>query len=310
MEKTADNIDLLIVGGGPAGLTAAIYAARAKLKTVILETGLPGGQIRDSHRVDNFPGYGTIKGSDLGDRFAQQAMDAGAQLQRFTKVLSLRLTAQEKLVETKKALYQPQAVIIATGAAPKKLPIPSEAAFLGKGVHYCSICDGSNYEGRVVGVVGGGNKALEEALSLAKIADKVVMIRRNDSFNGEKAVIDEVLHHPKIDVRFNWDLVDVEGDDFVEAAQLVNTKTGDKERLPLSAVFGAVGMEPKTDFLRDQLPLTPEGYIVTDDLMQTALTGVFAAGDVRQKAFRQITTAVGDGSIAALSAEKYISKLK
>lgn len=309
MDKEHQKLDLLIIGGGPAGLSAAIYAARAKLNTVVLETGLPGGQIRDSHRIDNYPGYSNIKGSDLADLFAVQAVNAGAQLLKFSKILQLHLTEHEKLVETKKALYEPAAVIIATGATPKKLPIPSEQTFLGKGIHYCSICDGAAYEDAVVGIVGGGNKALEEALSLAKITKRVIMIRRNDAFNGEKSLIDEVHQHPKMEVRYNWDLVDVEGPEFVEAAWIQNMKTGEKERLPLSAVFGSIGMAPKTEFLKDILPLTPEGYILADELMQTAIPGVFAAGDVRQKNYRQITTAVSDGSIAALSGEKYIRRL-
>ena len=309
MDKEPQKIDLLILGGGPAGLSAAIYAARAKLNTVVLETGLPGGQIRDSQRVDNYPGYSGIKGSDLADIFAEQTAKAGAQLQKFSKILQMKLTESEMLVETKKAIYLPKAVIIATGASPKKLPIPSEEAFLGKGVHYCSICDGAAYEGAVVGIVGGGNKALEEALYLAKIAEKVIMIRRNDSFNGEKALIEEVNNNPKIDIRYNWDLVDVEGTEFVEAAWIQNTKTGEKERLTLSAVFGSIGMDPKTAFLNDILPLTQGGYIITDNLLQTNIPGVFAAGDVLEKTYRQITTAVADGSIAALNAEKFIRRI-
>ncbi|MEI6580271.1 MAG: FAD-dependent oxidoreductase, partial [Eubacteriales bacterium] len=213
-----------------------------------------------------------------------------------------------KTVETKKVIYNPKAVIIATGAVPKMLPIPSEAQFYGKGIHYCATCDGAMYEDSVVGVAGGGNSALEEALFLTNFASKVIMLRRYDYFNGAAASIEAVLKHPKIEVMFNWDIVDVAGEDFVTSALLRNTKTGEEKSVELSAVFGYIGTEPKTELFKADLTLNKQGYILTDENLQTNIKGVFAAGDIREKTVRQITTAVADGTIAALNAEKVIKQ--
>jgi thioredoxin reductase (NADPH) len=310
MDKTIRNLDLLIIGGGPAGLSAAIYASRAKLDTVLLETRLAGGQLRDSYRIENYPGFPSVTGAELSKLFAEQAQKTGADIQNFSRVLDIRLTEEEKTVETKKIIYKPKAVILATGAMPKKLPVPSEERYAGKGVHYCATCDGANYEGSVVGVVGGGNSALEEALLLARYASKVIMIRRRGYFNGEKAMLDEITSNPAIEVLFHWDLVDVEGEDFVSRAVIRNTQTGEEKKIELSAVFGSIGMDPQTGLFKDCFQLLPGGYIPTDERMQTPVKGVYAAGDVRYKEYRQITTAVADGTIAALSAEKYIRLTK
>jgi len=308
MDKTLHTPDLLILGGGPAGLTAAIYAARAKLDVVLLETVLAGGQLRDTKAIENYPGFQSITGEDLAERMAQQAKELGAKLVNFSPLLAVSLAGDVKTVETKKAVYNPKAVIIATGAVPKRLPIPSEADFYGKGIHYCATCDGAMYENSVVAVAGGGNSALEEALFLTNFASKVIMIRRYDYFNGAAATIDAVLGHPKIEVLFNWDLVDAAGEDFMTSALLRNTKTGEEKSIALSAIFGYIGTEPKTALFKPDLTLNEQGYILTDENLQTNIKGVFAAGDVREKAVRQITTAVADGTIAALNAEKSIKQ--
>jgi len=310
MDKTLQTPELLILGGGPAGLTAAIYAARAKLDVTLLEMILTGGQLRDTKGIANYPGFKTITGEELADLMAEQAKALGAKLVNFSPIQAVSFTDDSKTVETKKALYQPKAVIIATGAVPKRLPIPSEAQFYGKGIHYCATCDGALYENSVVGVAGGGNSALEEALFLTNFASKVIMIRRNDYFSGAAATIDAVLNHPKIEVMFNWDLVDTAGEDFVTSALLRNTKTGEEKSVALSAVFGYIGTEPKTELFKTDLTLNPQGYIITDENLQTNIKGVFAAGDVREKTVRQITTAVADGTIAALNAEKFIKQRK
>lgn len=306
MEKQIKDLDLLIIGGGPAGLTAAIYAARAKMDMVLLENQLLGGQVRSSYTIENYPGFKTISGADLADIMTEQAKELGAKIESFSQILNVNLSDTEKVIETKKAIYKPKAIIISTGATPKKLPIPNEDKFSSRGIHYCAVCDGAMYEGSVVGVVGGGNSALEEALFLTKFASKVIMIRRYDYFKGEKATIDEVMNNPKIEVMFNWDLVNVEGENFVNKAIIKNTKTDEEKQIELSAVFGYIGTEPKTESFKEHINLTPQGYILTDESMQTNIKGVYGAGDVREKQFRQITTAVADGTIAALSAEKYI----
>lgn len=308
MNKEIKELDLLIIGGGPAGLTAAIYAARAKMNIVLLENQLLGGQVRNSYTIENYPGFKTVSGTDLADIMTEQAKELGAKIESFSQIINVTLNDEEKVVETKKYIYKPKAIIISTGATPKKLPIPNEEKFSSRGIHYCAVCDGAMYEGSTVGVVGGGNSALEEALFLTKFASKVIMIRRHDYFKGEKATIDEVLNNPKIEVMFDWDLVNVDGEDFVNKAFIKNTKTGEERQIELSAVFGYIGTEPKTDLFKDYLKLTPQGYVITDENMQTNIKGVYAAGDVREKQFRQITTAVADGTIAALAAEKYIAE--
>lgn len=310
MDKEIKELDLLIVGGGPAGLTSAIYAARAKMDMVMLENQLLGGQVRNSYTIENYPGFKTVSGSELADIMTEQAKELGAKIESFSKILNVSLTDDEKVIETKKFIYKPKAVIISTGATPKKLPVPNEEKFSSRGVHYCAVCDGAMYEGSVIGVVGGGNSALEEAVFLTRFASKVIMIRRYDYFKGEKAMIDEVMNNPKIEVMFNWDLVNVDGEDFVDKATIKNTQTGEEKDIELSAVFGYIGTEPKTEVFKDSLKLTPQGYIITDESMQTNIKGVYGAGDVREKQFRQITTAVADGTIAALSAEKYILEKK
>ncbi len=308
MDKETKELDLLIIGGGPAGLTAAIYSARAKMNMTLLESELLGGQVRNSYTIENYPGFKTIPGGELSDIMAEQAKELGAKIESFSKILNVVLKDDEKIIETKKFIYKPKTVIISTGATPKKLPIPNEEKFSSRGVHYCAVCDGAMYEGSVVGVVGGGNSALEEALFLTKFASKVVLIRRYDYFKGEKATIDEVLNHPKIEVMYNWDLTNVDGDQFVNRAFIKNTKTSEEKQIELSAVFGYIGTEPKTENFKDFIKLTPQGYVITDESMQTNIKGVYAAGDVREKEFRQITTAVADGTIAALTAEKYIAE--
>jgi thioredoxin reductase (NADPH) len=306
MSKEVKNIDLMIIGGGPAGLTAAIYAARAKLDMILLENAVVGGQVRTSYTIENYPGFKTIEGGKLADIMQEQAEELGAKIDEFDLVQSAKLTDEEKIIETDSYIYKPKAVIIATGAMPKKLPIPNEEKFSSKGVHYCAVCDGAMYGDKVIAVVGGGNSALEEALFLTKFASKVIMIRRFDYFKGEKATIDEVLNHPKIEVLFNWDLVDVEGETYLEKAIIKNTQTNEQKEIQIDAVFGYIGTEPKTDYFKEDINLTKGGYIIADESTRTNVKGVYAAGDVREKQFRQITTAVADGTIAALDAEKYI----
>jgi thioredoxin reductase (NADPH) len=306
MEKETKEIDLLIIGGGPAGLAAAIYAARAKMNMILLENQLLGGQVRNSYTIENYPGFKTVPGSDLADIMAEQAKELGAKIESFSKILNVTLSDDEKIVETKKSIIKPKSIIISTGATPKKLLIPNEGKFSSRGIHYCAICDGAMYQGNIVGVVGGGNAALEEALFLTKFASKVILIRRYDYFKGEKATIDQVLNHPKIEVMYNWDLVNVDGEDFVNKALIKNTKTNEEKEIELSAVFGYIGTEPKTELFKEFIRLTPQGHIITDESMQTNIKGVYGAGDVREKQFRQITTAVSDGTIAALMAEKFI----
>ncbi|NRT74690.1 thioredoxin-disulfide reductase [Clostridium beijerinckii] len=299
-------MDLIIIGGGPAGLTAAMYAGRAKLNTLLLENELVGGQVRNSYTIENYPGFKSIGGGDLADIFQEQARDLGANIDEFDSIEKIYISDDEKIIETESYIYQPKAVIIATGAAPRKLPIPQEEQFSGRGIHYCAICDGALYQGKKVAVVGGGNSALEESIFLTRFAEKVYLIRRYDYFKGEQSLIDEVFNNPKIEVLLNKDLIQANGKEFLESVIIKDTKTQETSSLDVNAVFGYIGTEPRTKEVKDYIKLNEQGYIITDEDLQTNIQGVYAAGDVRQKKYRQITTAVSDGTIALLNAEKYI----
>ncbi|AYE34507.1 thioredoxin-disulfide reductase [Clostridium septicum] len=306
MNKEVKEKELIIIGGGPAGLTSAIYATRAKLDMLLLEDKILGGQVRNSYTIENYPGFRKVSGTELSDLMQQQAEELGAEIDEFDVIENVDFSGKDKIVETGDYIYKAKAIIIATGASPKKLPINNEGKLSGKGIHYCAVCDGAMYEGKVVAVVGGGNAALEEAIFLTKFAEKVIMIRRHDYFNGEKATIEEVKNNPKIEIMFNYDLVEAYGENFLEKAKIKNTKTGEEKEINLDAIFGFIGTEPKTEMFKEYINLTPNGYIITDERMRTNIKGVYAAGDVRDKQFRQITTAVSDGTIAALDSEKYI----
>lgn len=306
MSKEKKELDLIIIGGGPAGLTAAMYAGRAKLNTLLLENELVGGQVRNSYTIENYPGFKSIGGGDLADIFQEQARDLGANIDEFDSIEKIYISDDEKIIETESYVYQPKAVIIATGAAPRKLPIPQEEQFSGRGIHYCAICDGALYQGKKVAVVGGGNSALEESVFLTRFAEKVYLIRRYDYFKGEQSLIDEVFNNPKIEVLLNKDLIQANGKEFLESVIIKDTKTQETSSLDVNAVFGYIGTEPRTKEVKDYIKLNEQGYIITDEDLQTNIQGVYAAGDVRQKKYRQITTAVSDGTIALLNAEKYI----
>ncbi|WP_294405865.1 thioredoxin-disulfide reductase [uncultured Clostridium sp.] len=306
MNKEIKKLDLIIIGGGPAGLTAAIYAGRAKLQTLLLENMILGGQVRNSFTIENYPGFKSIEGSKLADLMQEQASEYGAEIDEFDLIEKITFSDEEKIIETETYIYKPKAVIIATGAVPKKLPVKGEKEFAGRGIHYCAVCDGAMYEGKNIAVVGGGNAALEEALFLTKFAEKVYLVRRYDYFKGEQSVIDEVMNHPKIEVLFNEDMIEAKGEEFLSSVILKNTVTKELSELNVEAVFGYIGTEPKTSDIKQYLDLTEQGYIITDEDMQTNINGVYAAGDVRDKKYRQITTAVADATIALLNAEKYI----
>ena len=306
MSKEVKELDLVILGGGPAGLTAAIYASRAKLNTILLENSILGGQVRNSFTIENYPGFKSIDGSELADKIQEQAEELGAVIDEFDPVIDVKLDENEKIVETESYIYKTKAVILATGATPKKLPIPNENKFEGRGIHYCAVCDGALYDGKIVGVIGGGNSALKEAIFLTRFAEKVYLIRRHDYFKGEKAILDKVNKNDKIEILYNTDLVDVKGNTFVEKAIVRDVLTNEEREMDIDALFGYIGTEPKTKEFSSYIHLTSNGYIITDENMRTKIPGVYAAGDVREKEYRQITTAVADGTIAALEAEKYI----
>lgn len=276
---------------------------------LLIEDNIMGGQVRTSYLIENYPGFKEVSGTELADKMQEQAEALGANIDEFDMIERVDFSGDIKIIETGNYIYKTNTVIIATGATPRKLPMPNEDKFSSKGVHYCAVCDGAMYEDKIIAVVGGGNSALEEALFLTKFAKKVLLIRRYDYFRGEKSTLDEVMNHPKIEVLFNEDLINVEGGQFVEKGIIKNTLTGEIKEIEMDSVFGYIGTEPKTEYFKEYIELN-HGYIKADELMRTNIAGVYAAGDVREKEYRQITTAVADGTIAALEAEKYIVESK
>lgn len=309
MAKEVKEIDLIIIGSGPAGLAAAIYAGRANLSTLVLENQYIGGQVKTSYMIENYPGFNSISGEELAKKFEEHALSVGVEIEEFDTIESVTFENNEKIVETEDYIYKPKAIIIATGASPKELPIENEEKFAGRGIHYCAVCDGAMYKDSVIGVVGGGNSALEEALFLSNIAKKVYIIRRKDYFTGEKTSLEKVENNPKIEILYNSDLVNVEGDNLVKKAIIKNTKTSEVKEIELEAVFGYIGTEPKIELIKDKVETDNYGYIKVDRDMKTNIDGVYAIGDVTDKKYRQITTAVSDGTIAALEAAKYIEEM-
>ncbi len=309
MSKEIKNIDLIIIGSGPAGLAAAIYAGRANLSTLVLENQYVGGQVKTSYMIENYPGFNSISGDELAKKFEEHALSVGVEIEEFDTIQSISFENNEKVIETEDYIYKPKAIIIATGASPKKLPIENEEKFAGKGIHYCAVCDGAMYKDSIVGIVGGGNSALEEALFLSNIVKKVYIIRRKDYFTGEKTSLEKVENNPKIEILYNYDLVNVEGDNLVNKAIIKNTKTSEEKEIELEAIFGYIGTEPKIELIKDKVETDNYGYIKVNRDMKTNIDGVYAIGDVTDKKYRQITTAVSDGTIAALEASKYIEEM-
>ncbi len=300
-----ENYDVIIIGGGPAGLTAGIYIKRAKLNALLIEKTVVGGQMLLADVIENYPGFLEIKGFELAQKMEEQAKKFGLEI-KFSEVKQVK--SKEKKVFCEEESLTAKALIIASGAEPTKLNVKGEAELIGKGVSYCATCDGAFFSGKEVAVVGGGDTALVEALYLSKIAERVYIIHRRDKFRGEKINQEKVLSNPKITIIWNTIIQEVIGKDKVEALLIKNVKTGREEIKPIDGVFIAVGRKPNTEFITD-VEKDELGYIKVNDEMETSAEGVFAAGDCTSKKWRQITTAVGEGAKAAISAEKYIEKL-
>ncbi len=300
--------DFLIMGGGPAGLTAAIYAARAKLHTVVVDEGLIGGQVATTFHVANYPGTnGVVRGVDLMENMKKQAIDFGAHIDDLKEISDINPEGEEKLVIAKDTDYYAKALLIATGATPRRLPVEEEKEFRGRGIHYCATCDGAMYFDANVLVVGGGESAAQEAVFLTRYAKHVTIINRHDYFKASKTAGDEVLKNPNISVAWNSEVRKVNGDNFVKSVTIENTKTGKIEEIEADGIFVYIGTQPKTELFAGKVRMNEQGYILTNEDMATNIPGVFAAGDVREKKIRQIATAVGDGAIAGIMAERYIN---
>ncbi|HHV65500.1 MAG TPA: thioredoxin-disulfide reductase [Peptococcaceae bacterium] len=298
--------DLIIVGAGPAGLTAALYGARGGLKTVVLEAMMPGGQAAITDKIENFPGFPEgISGFELANLFYQQALNQGAQFV-FEPVVRLELAGKVKKVHTPEQTLEGRSIIIAAGSKPRSLGIKGENTFRGRGVSYCATCDGAFYKGKKVAVIGGGNAALEEGLYLTKFAEKVYIIHRRNEFRGSTLAVERAKQNYKINFIFDTFVEEIEGKDKVEKLILRNVHKPEKEELEIDGVFVYIGTEPNTQFMADGLEKDEKGYIITDTLLRTNIPGVYAAGDIRNTPLRQVATAVGDGALAAVQVEKYL----
>ena len=302
--------DMLIIGGDPGGYTAALYAARAGLDVVVLEKLSAGGQMAQTHQIDNYPGFvDGIDGFELGERMQQQAEKFGAKTE-YAEVYSLDLQADPKAVESSEGTFYGRTVVFATGAGPRELGVPMERELTGRGIAYCAACDGMFFKGKTVVVVGGGNSAAAEALTLSRVAKQVILVHRRDTLRATK------IYHEPLDkaenVEFRWNSVVTEllHDKKLTGIRLKNMLTGEESEIPCDGVFVSVGRKPATELVKGQLELDEGGYVIAGESTQTSLPGVYAVGDVRTKKLRQIVTAVADGAMAVYMAEEYLAGRK
>ena len=304
---TKREYDVVIIGGGPAGLTAGIYTARARLKSLLLEKGATGGWIINAGVVENYPGFPDgINGLELADAMQQQALKFG--LETLTaEVTGLDLKSEQKVLKTSEGDIIAGAVIIAGGSDRIKLGVPGEEEFTGRGVAYCAVCDGYFYRDIPVAVVGGGNAAMNEALELTKFASKVTVIHRRDELRATKILQERAFAEPKIEFLWNTVVEAIEGEDAVKNLRLKNVKTGEKSTLDISGIFVATGFRPNTGYLKNIVGLAENGTIITNEKMETNVPGILAAGDIRANSIRQVAAAVGDGAVAAIYAERHIT---
>ncbi len=305
------DYDVIIVGGGPAGLTAGLYAGRARLKALLVERLIHGGQMMTTDLVENYPGFPEgISGPELSDRMRRQAERFGLEIIT-GEVRELRPGDPVHTVVLEDREFSAGAVIIATGAKYKRLGVPGEAELTGKGVSFCATCDGALYRDQEIAMVGGGDTALSETIFLTRFAKKIHLIHRRDEFRGARYLQEQVFKMEKVQIHWNTVVEEFQGDEAgLKALKLKNVKTGESSVLPVSGAFVSIGITPNTDWLRDLLPVDEWGFIFTDENMATKIPGVFAAGDVRVKNLWQIATAVGDGAVAANAAEHYLQSLK
>ncbi len=304
--------DLVIIGAGPAGLAAGLYGARAKMSTLIIEKDKTGGQIVTTHDVANYPGsIPEASGPKLVARMVEQCKEFGAEMIK-DNIVEVDLDEDIKVIKGEKSEYRGKAIIIATGASPKKLGAPGEKQLTGKGVSYCATCDGDFFTDLEVFAVGGGDTAIEEGMFLTKFAKKVTIVHRRDKLRCAKSIEEKAKSNPKMEFMFNTKVKELIGDGILEKVVFENLDTGEvfeyeaDEDDGTMGVFVFVGMDPQTDIFRDKIDMDSRGYIITDENMKTNIPGVFAAGDCRVKTLRQVVTATNDGAIATINAEKYI----
>jgi len=302
----ADEYDVVILGAGPAGLTASIYTSRAKLQTLLIEKEALGGEVASTDLVENYPGFPEgINGGELADRMLEQSERFGTQV-IYKDIESLDLTSPQKIIKFDSKAIKAKSVIIASGTSPKDLNIPGEKKFKGRGVSYCATCDGPFFNGKNVAIIGCGNSGLQEGLFMLKFVKSLTMVEFLPTIQAEKILQDRMKTHKNIEWYLNHQITSINGEDFVSSITIKNRETQKEKQIPVHGVFIYVGLTPNTKYLGDQIKLNKWGYILSDERMQTSIPGVFAAGDIRDKDIRQVATAVGDGAVAASSAQHFI----
>jgi thioredoxin reductase (NADPH) len=306
MNNTKKDYDVIIIGGGPAGLSAGIYTSRARLRSLMVEKGAIGGQIINAEMVENFPGFPEgVNGFDLTQMMHQQATRFGLET-TITEVNGVELGDAQKIVKTADGDYSSRAVIITGGSERQKLGITGEAEYTGKGVSYCATCDAAFFQDKPIAIVGGGDSAITEALHLSRFASRVVLIHRRNQLRATRILQEKVLANPKIELLWETVVEEIIGDPFVKQLRVRHLNNGQTSMLDVSGLFVSIGFKPSTDIFKGIVNLDATGAIITDDMMATSLPGVFAAGDIRSHSIRQVVSATGDGATAAVAAEKYI----
>lgn len=301
-----DIYDVIIIGAGPAGLTAAIYAKRANLKTAIYEKYIPGGKVAKTAFVENYSGYEKIEGPSLATNFYNHAINLGVEI-FYEEVIDINKKDNIFYIKSNSGMIQiSKTVILSTGTVERKLNIPGEEEFYGKGLSYCAICDGSFYKNQDVAIIGGGNSAFEESLFLSSIVKKVYLIHRNKKFRADQSVIDRVYKNNKIELILDTIVTRINGDKSINEIEIENVLNNKKDKLQVKAVFPMIGFDSKIDFLKNISVLNNNSFLIVDENMSTNIPGLFSAGDNNDKHIRQISTAISDGTIAALSCKKYI----
>lgn len=304
------EFDTVILGGGPGGFAAGMYAARGAVSTAIVDISMLGGQPSNYLELENYPGFSKIGGFELMEKFEEHADMFGVQKFPMQEIKSIDLVSNPKLIVTAEAEFRANTVIIATGAKPMKLGVAGEEEFVGRGVSYCAVCDGAFYKDKVVAVVGGGNSAVEEAMYLTKFASKVYLIHRRDELRADKIVQERAFKNDKLEIVWDSVVTEIKGDNLVKTAVLKNVKTNESQDLSVDGVFPYIGITPNVDYINGQIEQDKAGFIITDETMKTSIDGVYAIGDVRKTPLRQVITAASDGAIGAVYAIKYVEALK
>lgn len=305
-----NTYDLIIIGGGPGGLAAGLYAARRALKTIILTMDI-GGQVATTPDVENYPGFDFVTGTDLSEKMYLQTLKAGCEVRINTEVVDISKDGEEYIAKTSAGEeFRAAAMILSFGKTPRKLNVPGDEQYMGKGVVYCATCDGPLYKGKTVAIVGGGNAAIDAAIYMQKIAAKVYVVHRRDTFRGEQVMIDRLLATPGIEFVYDTNVLEVSGDTVVKSLKVIHNKTNEVRDIPVDGVFVEIGFEVKTEFVKKLANLDESGQIIVDHECQTSSPGLFAVGDLTPTPYKQIVISAGQGATAALAAYDYIQRKK